>query len=99
MKGTSTPCPHPSFVPAQYHAGCTLSAEEHVPEAECAAAGIRVGVGTDAAALHRAAASPSEQRRAARADPGAQPAIRQGPDGGEPERAGGATGNVHGRIW
>lgn len=53
---SSPPLCHP-----HYHAGHT-PAQEHVPEAECAAAAIRPGVGTHAAALYCAAASPSEQR-------------------------------------
>lgn len=88
----------PSLHHSQYHAGCA-PAEEHVPQAECAAAGIRPGMGSYAVALHCAAASTSEQHWATWADLGAQSAICQGPDRGEPECARGATGNVHGWLW
>lgn len=82
----------------RYHAG-RYPAQEHVSEAERAAAALRPGLGTHAAALHGAAAAPPEQQRAARADPAAQPPVRPGADGGEPQRAGGATGDLHGWLW
>lgn len=88
----------PPFCPTQYHAGCT-PAEKHVSEAECTAASIWPGMGTYAAALHCAAASPSEQHRVTRADPRTQSAVRQGPDRGEPECTGWPTGNLYGWLW
>lgn len=84
--------PHP-----EYHAGYTPT-EEHVPEAECAAAYIWPGMGTYAITLHCAAASTSEQRRATRADPGAQPAVCESPHRGEPECSRWAARNLYGWL-